>query len=298
MSSKGRTEASAEELGEKAQRLRARLLELIALEKLPVPMLPEVAAEVLRMTADDSANIARLSVLIHKDPALAARAVRLANSAAYAPRMPIASLQQAITRLGLAALREVVVSASIESGVFHVPGFEAELRGLWRHSLASALYAKEIARRRRFDVDSAFLCGLVHRIGAPVTLQAALDGAAGQELPMRSAAGRLHVFALASELAPLAGATVTSSWKLPPEVVACARYHEAPEAAGLGARDCAVVFVARQLATTALAPEGSAPAVTPEHAAYAIAGLNEREIDGLLLKLAAMRAQVDELTSS
>ena len=36
-------------------------------------------------------------------------------------------------------------------------------------------FAKEIARMRRANVESAFLCGLLHDIGKPVILQALAD---------------------------------------------------------------------------------------------------------------------------
>ena len=59
----------------------------------------------------------------------------------------------------------------MQSGVFRVPGYEPVLNQLWRHALASGAFAKEIARVRRLNVESAFLCGLLHSVGKPALLQ-------------------------------------------------------------------------------------------------------------------------------
>src|SRR5688500_11022317 len=73
----------------------------VAAGKVPVPMLPQVATEVLRAAGDKHSDAARLSALIHRDPALAGQVLKVANSPAYLPRMPIVSLQQAVARIGL-----------------------------------------------------------------------------------------------------------------------------------------------------------------------------------------------------
>jgi len=289
--------ADADPLKGKAELLRERLLSLIAQQALPVPVLPQVAAQVLKLTGDDGASFTALAALVRKDPALAARVVRIANSPNFAPQMRITTLEQAIPRLGMAVLREVAITASLESGVYRTRGFESELRGLWRHSLATAAYSKELARSRGLDPDSLFLCGLLHRIGAPVALQAAVNRAEAAGITPRSPQGRLRLIALAADLAPVAGGTVAVSWHLPPAVEACVRHHDAPEAAGAHEHEAAAVFVARQLATTALAPDHSVVAVTSEHPAYASVGLARADVDALLSKMNTVLAYVDELTA-
>jgi HD-like signal output (HDOD) protein len=287
----------AEAMTSKVEDLRERLLALIAEQKLRVPMLPQVASQVLKLTGDDNASFTALASLVRKDPALAARVVRMANSVAFAAQMRITTLEQAIPRLGMSVLREVAISASLESGVYRTPGFESELRGLWRHALGTAAFAKEMARGRKLDGDSLFLCGLLHRIGAPVALQAAIDGAEAVGISSRSPQGRLRLIALAADLASLAGGTVAVAWRLPPAVESSIRYHDAPEGAGQHEREAAVVFISRQLATTALAPDHSVVAVTPDHPAYAAIALKRPELDDLLAKGDRILAYVDDLTA-
>src|SRR5688572_21842385 len=121
---------------------------------LKVPMLPQVATDVLQAAGDDKCDAARLSGLIHKDPALAGRVLKIANSPLYMAKSPLVSLQQAVARLGFGTLTEIALAASVESGVFAAPGFEAEIQSLWQEALATAAFAKEIARLRRLNVET------------------------------------------------------------------------------------------------------------------------------------------------
>src|SRR5882672_9489984 len=159
----------------RAAAIRAAVAERLATGTFDVPMLPQVASQVGMLASSTDADAARLSALIHRDPVLAGHVLRIANSPAYMPRMPIVSLQQAVARLGLQTVAEIAFAASIQGGVFKVPGYEAVLLRLWRHALTSGAFAKEVARARRLNVESAFLCGLLHAVGKPALLQVATD---------------------------------------------------------------------------------------------------------------------------
>ena len=94
-----------------------------------VPLLPQVASQVISLAASPDVDAGKLSALIHQDPSLAGQVLRTSNSAAYAPRMPIVSLQQAVARLGLNVISEIAFAASLQSGTFKVPGHEARPAG-------------------------------------------------------------------------------------------------------------------------------------------------------------------------
>ena len=154
--------ASAEAL------LRQQLVERVSQRRLELPMLPQTATDVLSLCNDSSCDTARLSSLIQRDQALAAHTLHIANSAAYAPREPIVSLQQAIGRLGFKTMCDIAVAVAMRSKVFVLKGHEERLRAMWLHSAMSGTWAKEIARACRRNVEGAFLCGLLHDIGQPV----------------------------------------------------------------------------------------------------------------------------------
>src|SRR5262245_43367633 len=122
------------------------------------------------MSTSDATDARSLAALLLHDQAIAAHVLRVANSPFYRPRVPLVSLQQAISRLGLASLREIVITVSMQSRIFNVPSYATEARALWQHAVYTAAYAREIARRCRRNVEGAFLGGLLHDVSKPVLL--------------------------------------------------------------------------------------------------------------------------------
>ena len=160
---------------EESEAVRARITTQLEQGALDLPLLPVVANQVLLLSGDPNADSSKLSALIQQDQALAGQILRIANSAAYAPRSPIVSLQQAIAWLGMNMLASLAFSVSVQSGVFKVKGYEKEVRALWHQALATGLYGKEIARRNRHNVENAFLCGILHTIGKPLLIHLILQ---------------------------------------------------------------------------------------------------------------------------
>jgi putative nucleotidyltransferase with HDIG domain len=155
--------------------LRALLERRFADEGLELPLLPDTAAQVLSLCNEETCDARSLAALIERDQSLAGHVLRVSNSAAWAPKEPIVSLQQAVSRLGTSNLCEIAIAVSLEGRVFRVPGHQVRIREMWMHSAAAAVYAKEVARRLRRNVESAFLCGLLHDVGKPIVLQVLLD---------------------------------------------------------------------------------------------------------------------------
>jgi len=87
----------------------------IASGDLELPPLPATVAEVLSARQTDTIDAVRLSAIIHRDPALAASILRVANSAAYVGQEQSRVLQQAISRLGLRHVTEIAM------GVYALP---------------------------------------------------------------------------------------------------------------------------------------------------------------------------------
>ncbi len=206
---------------ESIEKIHAALMARIAKDELSLPLLPHVATEVLNLTSDPDADMAKLAALIQQDQAIASQVLRIANSAAYAPRSPIVSMQQAVSWLGMKMLGELALTVSIENGVFRVQGYEPEITSLWRQALASGLYAKEIARVGRHNVEGAFLSGLLHTIGKPVVLNAVLEiqQTMGLALEWESFSMLLDVHHVQ------VGASVVEKWKLPPQVKEAILYY-------------------------------------------------------------------------
>jgi HD-like signal output (HDOD) protein len=133
--------------------------------------LPRVCAQLAELTAQQVTDAAQLARLIQSDPALAGEIMRTANSPALRPRAAIVSLQQAVSWLGVAEVRNISMAVMLRGEVFVAPGHDAESVALWEEAWLAALWAKEIARERRKHVESAFLAALMHRTGAALALK-------------------------------------------------------------------------------------------------------------------------------
>lgn len=257
-----------------------------------VPLLPQVASQVVSLAASANVDAAKLSALIHRDPSLAGQVLRIANSAAYAPRMAIVSLQQAVARLGLGVISEIAFAASLQSGIFKVPGHEADLKAIWRHSLASGIWAKEIARLRRANVESAFLCGLLHEVGKPALLQLVLDVAG--ELRASPELGWLRGYVAGAHRT--LGRKVAEAWELPTPVVAAITHYADYAEAGSTAIEARTTCLADRLATWIVEPETFDGKTLREHRVFADLNLYPDDVSALIGKREAVFGMVDALT--
>lgn len=149
-----------------------------------VPVLPEVANKAFMLANDKNSDASHLAQLIQSDPSLAGHVMRIANSAAYSPMANLASLQQAITRLGMRTISQIALAAVLNAKLFHTPGYEKYVQMQWHHAMATSLWAREIARFDDVDEEMALLTGLIHSIGRPAVLQTVIDLAAQRSLPL------------------------------------------------------------------------------------------------------------------
>lgn len=195
--------------------------------QLDLPMLPTAASQVIGMVEEESTDAAGLAEIVHRDPTLAAGILRVANSAAYRTRVPVASLQQAVSLLGFRAVAEIVIALAVKGRVFQGGEHAARLAALWRHAVASGFFCKAIARQRRANVESAFLCGLLHDVGKPVLL-ANLERLVGGGL---TAGDDASIDPLLKEHAGPIGALLAAEWDLPPSIVSAITFCRTPEGA-------------------------------------------------------------------
>ena len=129
-----------------------------------LPALPAVVLELIRTFDDPGADIPTLARMISYDQALAARTLRAANSSFYGLEAKVKTISQAIMVLGFDTVRSLVAAGAV---MHALPGTSAclEPAQFWRHSMATALCARNIARRTRLNPEYAFLAGLLHDIG-------------------------------------------------------------------------------------------------------------------------------------
>lgn len=271
--------------------LEQLLIERIRKGAIELPLLPQVASRILAMVYDPDAEAAKLAALIHQDQALAAHVIRIANSPAYMTRNPVVSLQHAVSMLGMNLMSELAFSASIKGSAFKVPGWDDEVKGLWHYSLASGAYAKEIARMRRFNVESAYLCGLLHGIGRPVVLQTlvALSKEQGTTLSKELMHQLLDGYYIQ------VGLLVADDWGLPPPVVESIGFHVDYNYAKTAKQECMTTCLAGRLAKHFLDPETLDEATLREQVVFADLNLYPKDVDALLAHKEKVQAVVEAM---
>lgn len=241
-------------------RLKAAIDAELASEDLELPLLPTSAMEVFHLASDADADVGKVAGLIERDQKLATGVLRVANSAAYSPRVEIVTLRQAIMRLGLKSLCEIVLGTAFKATVFSDDRYMQPMERYWWRGIGSALWNKEIARLRRKNVETAYLCGLLHNVGEPMTLKivSGLDEAPPFDH---------RLAAIVHSESPRVGAVLADLWELPEVVKTCISFHQ-DYAAAENYRDdvCSVRTASLLLDVMELNPEEPADLVIGDSA--------------------------------
>jgi putative nucleotidyltransferase with HDIG domain len=132
-----------------------------------LPTLPDSALELQRLVNDDGTSVEALVRVISRDPALAARLLRIANSPVYATGTPVTTVERAILRVGFAEVGYLALGLTIMSAVGgkRPLRYRMQQRALWRHSLAVAAVTDHLAHEIFGWGKGYYIYGLLHDIG-------------------------------------------------------------------------------------------------------------------------------------
>lgn len=196
-----------------------------------LPSSPKIVAAVVRMTSDPETDIAQLEKLLSADQSLAAKLLKLSNSAFYGQRKSISTLRQAILIVGFYTLRSLVMAASIHS-LYSNKGKSSVEYKLWEHSLAAAIVCRILAKKMgHFHVEEIFMAGLLHDIGKLVITQKL--GKNYEELCKKVESK--HTKFIDEEMASFGfthcdvGMMLLNKWNLPAELSNAVYMHHNPE---------------------------------------------------------------------
>ena len=150
----------------------------VALKKVTsIATLPEVTAKIIATVEDPKSSASQLHKIVAHDPALCTRILKVVNSAFYGLPGQIGSIERAIVLLGLNAVKNIAVAASLGQlfrGAQLCEGYTA--KDLWTHCIAVGVTARELAKQSKLPLaDEAFLAGMIHDLGMIVALQTGPD---------------------------------------------------------------------------------------------------------------------------
>jgi putative nucleotidyltransferase with HDIG domain len=193
-----------------------------------VPPFPPVVARLLTLLSNPDVDAIKVTELIGSDAALTARVLQHANSAVYGLSRPTTDVQHAVALLGFDRTRQLTATSATARYASRAPG-NAELQDCWRHSLATAVLADQIAKSCGAFTRTVFTAGILHDIGRlglmvayPRGYTQAIQDANGRYLDLldfeREQFGIDHAEA---------GRFLVETWKLPEEFrVIAGRHHD------------------------------------------------------------------------
>jgi HD-like signal output (HDOD) protein len=195
-----------------------------------IATLPEVTAKIISVVDDPKSTARDLHQIIKNDPALATKILKVVNSAFYGLPGQVAEVERAIVLLGLSAVKNIAISASI-SRLFKAEKVSDTFsaRDVWRHCVAVAVASREFCAMigKKAHAEEAFLAGLIADLGLLVERQAFPDQLK-EVIRMTAQSGRPFV-EVEKEIVgadhQALGAALAAKWKFPKGLQVVLGYH-------------------------------------------------------------------------
>lgn len=130
-----------------------------------IPSLPVVITDLLASMGQEDTNVEQLAAKISQDQGLTAKTLRLANSSFYGMAQQVNTVQQAIAILGFRTIRCLATTTGLMAAVPKGAGTAWDATAFWRHGIAAAVCARELANTTDCNPDHAYTVALLHDIG-------------------------------------------------------------------------------------------------------------------------------------
>ncbi len=197
-----------------------------------LPSLSVVVLEILDSFKDEGLKIPELVRKIGRDQGLAARVLRVANSAFLGFPSKVASINEAVVVLGFHSVRSLALAAGVIQQFPPGEGNAFDRLAFWQHAIGVGVAARVLAQKLGRNQEEAFTAGLLHDIGRLVldayfhdSFLKILDLAAQDDCPLATAEKKV----LGMDHAEI-GYEVARQWKFPLPVQLAIRGHHDPDA--------------------------------------------------------------------
>lgn len=212
--------------------------------------LPGVCLRVMELADDPKASAGDLAEVIAHDPGLAARLLKLVNSAYYALRNPVDNLDMAVRVCGTEALRSLALATGAVTAFKDIPNQLVDMGAYWNASVHCGLLARALGRIARLtQPERLFAAGLLHAVGQlvmynrlPAQSREVLDVLRTDVHARAATEQRVFGFTYAE-----VSAALLDSWRVPPSLVEPVRCHLAPGTAIEFRHDAALLGIAHEV---------------------------------------------------
>ena len=196
-----------------------------------LPTLPTVASEIITLTAREDTTLSDIANLVSKDIALSAKILKVSNSSFYSFAQQISSINQAVSILGINAVRSLVLSFSFLSMKAGKEKSQFDFNQFWKNSLACAVASKLILEHvEGADTEEIFICGLLQNLGELILARTFHDEY--EEVLKKIQEGQYDPLTAEEEqfgtMHDRIGYEVAKSWGFPEVLLLPILYHHAP----------------------------------------------------------------------
>jgi putative nucleotidyltransferase with HDIG domain len=192
-----------------------------------LPPLPTIVHHLLSVTQSPDSSAQHVARALSRDPGVAAKVLRVANSPFYGASREITQVSRAVVMLGARGVRSLVLGICAREAMMTVAQQTPEHARLWHHAIASAAAGELLARQIGFQpAEEAFVAGLLHDVGqlAMATFNPDALGAVMLEYAPQARRLELERERFGMDHAQ-AGYQILSRWGLPEPLCRAARCH-------------------------------------------------------------------------
>ncbi|MDC9724486.1 MAG: HDOD domain-containing protein [Gammaproteobacteria bacterium] len=247
---------------------------------------------------DPNSSADDISSVINTDPALATRLLKVVNSPFYGFPSQINTISRAITIIGTRELIHLVLATSVINSFNGIPSSLININEFWRHSLACAIAAKQLAMKcGQRAAERFFLAGLLHNIGSLVIYQSmpelareAINGAKFGNEVIYLSEQRIIGFDHTE-----VGHALVKAWRLPSSLEEVVRHHHTPTESEEFSLEVAIVHIADIMVSSAQLGHSGDHHIPPlDPKAWELLGLAPEVLPEILQHVTT---QLDDLTS-
>lgn len=257
--------------------------EQLVKDSLTLISLPAAYTRLQEVMASEESNMKDVADVVSLDPALAARLLRIANSAYYGLPSQVDTVTRAVNILGIQAIHDLALATSVAQAFDGVPNQLMDMSTFWYRSVMCGFLARELAKACGIKSnESLFVRGLLLDLGHlvlysrfPIESRRALADS-GDDLIRLYNMERDLIGCDANEV----GLELMKSWKLPESFVESFAYLQRPEGCESIGKEVAILHIAAWIThglNTDLLLEQMFEKINPS--AWDLSGLSQRQVE-------------------
>jgi putative nucleotidyltransferase with HDIG domain len=192
-----------------------------------VPPFPKAVLQ-LQQLSGTGASLSAFVDVVARDPALAVRVLRVANSASFGRLKPAVTLHEAVGAVGTNMVVRIALADGLAAAVCTDGPLVALKDRYWRHAISGALLAAALAPGRALKADLVFVCALLHDFGKLLAVKLVEEILVSGDVPGTDIVEEDFWVDVVERYHTELGIVAAVKWALPDTIAECISTHHAP----------------------------------------------------------------------